>query len=243
MIPVVLFLAGHWYLSLFCQTFFLHRYGAHGMFKLSPFWQRFFHLLTFVSQGSSYLNPRAYAVMHRMHHAFSDTERDPHSPHHSKNIFEMMVKTYRIFRDLLQRRVDSGSFGKGIPEWPALDRLGQGWSVRIGFAAAYTSFYIAFATHWWLFLLLPLHFVMGPVQGALVNWCGHKYGYVNYRETGDRSTNTLAMDFLLMGELFQNNHHQNPRRINFARRWFEFDPGWPLIWLLNMAGIVKYSRG
>eukprot|EP01036_Dinobryon_divergens_P038408 gene38408-50429_t len=31
-------------------------------------------------EGSSFLSPRAYAILHRMHHAFSDTKRDPHSP-------------------------------------------------------------------------------------------------------------------------------------------------------------------
>ena len=35
---------------------------------------------TWFFQGSSYLVPRAYGVMHRMHHVYSDTEKDPHSP-------------------------------------------------------------------------------------------------------------------------------------------------------------------
>ena len=63
---------GHWYLSLFCQTFFLHRYSAHKMFSMSKFWERFFYALTYVSQGSSYLSPRAYAVpliIRSLHHA------------------------------------------------------------------------------------------------------------------------------------------------------------------------------
>ena len=48
---IALFFLAHWHLSVFCQTFFLHRFGAHAQFSLSPRWQRFFHLLTYASQG------------------------------------------------------------------------------------------------------------------------------------------------------------------------------------------------
>ena len=78
---IVIFFLLHWWGSVFMQTFYLHRYASHGMFTLTRGWERFFHFLTFVSQGSSFLVPRAYAWMHREHHAYSDTERDPHSPH------------------------------------------------------------------------------------------------------------------------------------------------------------------
>jgi stearoyl-CoA desaturase (Delta-9 desaturase) len=240
--PVFVFLAAHWYLSLFCQSFFLHRFGAHRMFRLSGFWQRFFYLLTFFSQGASFLNPKAYAVMHRMHHAWSDTASDPHSPHFSPDIFRMMFRTYTVYSGLISGKIGSGQFDQDTPEWKAVNRLSERWVMRLTFAGAYVAFYLAFAPSWWYFLLLPLHFVIGPVQGAVVNWCGHKYGYVNYPETGDRSRNTLALDFLLMGELFQNNHHKRPQQPNFASRWFELDPLYPLIRLLGLLRVFKVRR-
>ena len=88
MIVALSFFFGHWYLSLFSQTFFLHRYSAHKMFTMNKFWERFFYFFTYITQGSSYLNPRSYAILHRMHHAYSDTERDPHSPHHTENLLQ-----------------------------------------------------------------------------------------------------------------------------------------------------------
>ncbi|CAA9301254.1 MAG: Fatty acid desaturase; Delta-9 fatty acid desaturase, partial [uncultured Cytophagales bacterium] len=35
---IIAFFIAHWYLSLFCQTFFLHRYSAHKMFTMNKFW-------------------------------------------------------------------------------------------------------------------------------------------------------------------------------------------------------------
>src|SRR5947209_3857081 len=89
MFAIPLFFAAHWITSILCQTLFLHRYGAHRMFTMSRRWERFFYLLTFVSQGSSFLVPRAYAVLHREHHAFGDSERDPHSPHFASSVLTM----------------------------------------------------------------------------------------------------------------------------------------------------------
>src|ERR1043166_9033334 len=95
---VLWFFLAHWFLSLFFQTFFLHRYASHKMFTTSKGWERVFYMMTFDTQGTSFLNPRAYAIMHRMHHAYSDTEKDPHSPHFFKDVYQMMMHTVLIYR-------------------------------------------------------------------------------------------------------------------------------------------------
>jgi stearoyl-CoA desaturase (delta-9 desaturase) len=40
---IVLFFVLHWQLSVFFQSFFLHRYGAHRQFTMSKRWERVFH--------------------------------------------------------------------------------------------------------------------------------------------------------------------------------------------------------
>ena len=197
MTVILVFFVTHWLVSVFCQTFFLHRYGAHRQFTFSRGWERAFHLLTYLSQGPSYLNPRAYAILHRMHHAFSDTERDPHSPVFYGNVFTMMWATKKRYDDYAYRRVaPEQRFEGGYPDWPALDKLGRSWFGRMAWVAGYSAFYFVFVTAWWQWLLLPIHYVMGPVHGAIVNWCGHKYGYKNF-DTGDDAKNTLFFDFVL----------------------------------------------
>ena len=60
-------------------------------------------------------------------------------------------------------------FDGGFPQWDFLDRLANRWAVRIAFGVAYTLFYVAFAPSLVYFLLLPAHFLMGPIHGAIVN--------------------------------------------------------------------------
>lgn len=239
---ILVFFLLHWYLSLFSQTFYLHRYAAHKMFTLNDFWNRFFYIFLWVTQGSSYLNPRAYAILHRMHHAYSDTEKDPHSPHFFKEVFSMMKHTKSIYTGILTGRIPyEKKFGKNIPSFPVLDKIADSWFSRIIFAAGYVAFYIAFATQWWMYLLLPVHFLMGPVHGAIVNWAGHKYGYRNFNE-GDHSKNTLIFDFLMLGELFQNNHHHAGSRPNFAAKWWEVDPVYPILKLLHKMHVIRLVK-
>jgi stearoyl-CoA desaturase (delta-9 desaturase) len=244
MLIIIFFFIAHWYLSLFSQTFFLHRYGAHKMFFMTKFWERFFFLFTWLTQGSSFLSPKAYAILHRMHHAYSDTEKDPHSPHYSSNVFTMMFKTWKIFTNINNEEYKNlnidEKFTKDLPEWKFMNYVGSSWTSRIIWGAGYAIFYIFFAEHWALFLLLPIHFFMGPVHGAIVNWCGHKLGYVNY-DNNDKSKNSLFIDILLGGELYQNNHHKFANRPNFATKWFEFDITYPVIKLLSWFRIIRMN--
>lgn len=235
---ILIFFGLHWVTSIFSQTFFLHRYGAHKQFAMSKGWERFFHLFAYVTMGASFLSARGYAILHRMHHAYSDTPKDPHSPVNFSNAASMMLATkHRYDAFAYRREAPEPRFDKDVPDWPALDRLSQSWFARIGWLLGYTAFYVAFATHWYLWLLLPLHFVMGPIHGAIVNWCGHRYGYRNF-ESSDVSRNTLPFDFLTMGELFQNNHHKYAMRSNFAVRWFEIDPTYQVMRVLNVLGVI-----
>lgn len=241
MLPILIFFFAHWYLSLFSQTFFLHRYAAHKMFTMNPFWEKVFFVFQFITQGSSYLSPRAYAILHRMHHAYSDTDKDPHSPHHSNSVFNMMWKTKDIYNDYLKyKKIPDERFLKDLPTWTKIENLGDIWYIRIAFGTLYTLFYMYFvpAGMWYLYLLLPIHYLMGPIHGAIVNWSGHVHGYQNHN-ANDKSKNTLIWDFLCFGELFQNNHHMYPRKANFAVKWFELDPTYQVIRALNWCKIVQ----
>ena len=196
--------------------------------------------MTWFFQGSSFLVPRAYAVMHRMHHTYSDTEKDPHSPHFFKDIYHMMLHTVQIFRGFLtgQNMPDPQFTKEYIPMWDRLDKFGHHSVTRAFFMAFYVGFYVVFAPSLWWYLLLPIHFLMGPIQGAIVNWFGHKTGYSNF-DNGDHSKNTTPWGVIMMGELFQNNHHFAKYDPNFAKKWYEFDMTYIVMKGLHRLRIIR----
>lgn len=240
MFIILSFFLAHWFLSLFFHSFFLHRFASHQMYTTSKNWERVFYISTWLVQGSSFLIPRAYAVLHRMHHAYSDTEKDPHSPHFFRDIYQMTMNTVKIFRGFVTgKNLPEAQFTKEyLPVWDKMDKFGHSSITRSFFIAGYISMYVLFAPNIWWFLLLPVHFLMGPIQGAIVNWFGHKMGYRNY-ELEDHSKNTSPWGVLLMGELFQNNHHNAKDNANFARRWFEFDATFFVMRCLHHVRIIK----
>ncbi len=239
---IIVFFGLHWYLSLLMQTMFLHRYAAHAMYTLSGFWERVFYILTYIFQGSSFLSPHAYGIMHRMHHAYADTPQDPHSPKYSTGLGNMMWKTKDIYNDILNGRVvPDREFTRGVPYWSLIENIGDSWMSRLTWGTIYTLFYIQFATAWWQFLLLPIHFLMGPVHGAVINWFAHKYGYVNFK-VGDTAKNLLPVDILMMGESYHNNHHKWGGRADFGYHWWEQDPTYWIMRGLDIVGVIKLKK-
>ena len=242
MTAIIIFFVIHWYGSLFFQTFFLHRYAAHKAFTMSPFWEKVFYVLTWVFQGSNYLSPYGYGVMHRMHHAYADTENDPHSPKYSTSIFDMMWKTKTTYSKINKKQVQvDEKFTKGVPDWRSFDNFASSYISRIAWGTAYALFYIYFAPSPIWFLLLPIHFLMAPVHGAIINWFAHKVGYVSFK-VKDTSKNLMPWDIFMMGEGYHNNHHTHGNRANFAIKWYEFDPSYALIKLFDKVGIIQLSE-
>lgn len=240
---VVIFFVVQWYLCIFIHTFFLHRYASHKQFSMSRGWEKFFYFLTWLFMGSNYLSAYGYGVMHRMHHAFADTEKDPHSPKFSSNLFKMMWDTKDIYNLINKRRISiDEKFTAGAVQWFAFEKFADSWYNRLFWSVFVIAIYAFFASAWWMWLLLPIHLVMAPVQGALVNWFSHKIGYRNF-EVKDTSTNSLPFDFLLLGENYHNNHHKHGGRANFGGvRWHEIDITYLIILGLDKLGVVKLAR-
>jgi len=138
------------------------------MYTAKPGWEKTFYFLTWFVQGSSFLVPRAYAVMHRMHHAYSDTEKDPHSPHFFKDIWQMMMHTARIFSGFVTgKNVPDAGFTKDyLPVWDKLDKFGHNNITRGFFVVGYIAFYYFFAPKHVVVFIITYSFFHWPYTGC-----------------------------------------------------------------------------
>lgn len=208
---------------------------------MNRFWEKFFFVFAYVTQGSSYLSPRAYGIMHRLHHAYTDTDKDPHSPAYDKNLFAMMLRTRKIYADIFDRSMPiEDRFTRNVPEWRWFDNWANFWISRLLWIGVYIWFYVTFAPSAWWYLLIPIHAVMGPLHGVIINWFAHKYGEVNY-ETDNTSKNLFKLDILMFGEGYHNNHHKFPSRTNFAAKKGELDLCYPIIYVLNKLRVIRVN--
>lgn len=236
---VIGFFVLHWFLSLFTQTFFHHRYSSHKQFTMTKFWEKFFYILSWLFQGSSYLSPRAYGIMHRMHHAYADTDKDPHSPKYDNSPMAMMMRTRIIYKDIFrdESNIDK-RFLTDLPSWRSFDVFCSNNLIRLCWVIVYILIYTVISPAWYWYLLIPLHAIMGPMHGVVINWGAHKFGYTNFK-VGDTSKNLFPIDIIMLGEGLHNNHHKHAMRSNFAWKKWEFDPTYPVIWVLDKLGIIK----
>jgi stearoyl-CoA desaturase (delta-9 desaturase) len=187
------------------------------------------------------MSPRVYAIMHRIHHAFTDTEHDPHSPSYDRNVISMMWRTSANYVGIMNGSIKvEDRFTKNVPDWRWFDRWGNTWISRTLWTAFYVWFYVMVAPSAWWYLLIPIHVVMGPIHGVIINWFAHKYGEVNF-ETDNTSKNLFKVDLLMLGEGYHNNHHKFPSRTNFAVKKGEFDPVYPVIALLKKMKVIKLA--
>jgi stearoyl-CoA desaturase (Delta-9 desaturase) len=239
---ILIFLVVHWYASFFLQSFFHHRYAAHHHFSMSRNWEKFFYISSFIVHGSSYISPYAFGIMHRLHHMHTDKQGDPHSPSDHPGFFAMLWETRNSYFNIYtgKTRVED-KLKKDLPKWKRFDKIAHNWVTKVAWALLYTVFYILFARRWWMYTFLPLTCALSSVQGTLINWWAHKFGYVNY-PMDNTSKNIFPFDVIFCGDAYHNNHHKFPGRLNNSHRWFEVDFIYYTILCMHKMHVVRFKN-
>jgi stearoyl-CoA desaturase (delta-9 desaturase) len=94
------------------------------MFTMPNWVEKFFFVFSFVAQGSSYMSPKVYGILHRLHHEHADKEEDPHSPLFSTNFVTLMVKTYHKFAGIQSGAIKvKEAITKNLPDWKWFDKM------------------------------------------------------------------------------------------------------------------------
>lgn len=217
--------------AVVATSVYLHRGLAHRALTLHPVADWAFRLVLWIFTGQ---NRREWVAVHRKHHAFTDTERDPHSPlvHGFWRI--QLWNVYYYVREARNPET-TARWAKDIPtdRWDRVlfDRGALGGI--LGVAAAMLALgpgrgLLLVAGHLVLYV-----FVLAPSINALGHWRGR-------RTFSDNSaTNLRVLAWLTGGESLHNNHHARPSSPKFSMARLEFDPSWVVIRALMVLRLAR----
>ncbi|MBA2624459.1 MAG: acyl-CoA desaturase [Acidimicrobiia bacterium] len=187
---------------------------------------------------------------HRRHHAFTDVDGDPHSPHlfgrgpiarlrglwhaHTGWLFEHdPTPREQYARDLVGDR-DLVRVDRLFPLWCTISLalpFGLGWLLGGTLAAGGTALLWAGAVR-----ICLLHHVTWSINSLC-----HTFGRRPY-PTADRSTNLPALAVLSMGESFHNTHHAFPNSARHGLERRQLDSSAALIGWLARRGWARDVR-
>jgi stearoyl-CoA desaturase (delta-9 desaturase) len=217
-------------LMFFGRAFFVtaayHRYFSHKSYKLNRFWQFVF---AFMAQASAQKGVLWWASNHRVHHRYSDTDRDLHSP--LKGFWWSHVGW--ILADKYKPTDLDGI--KDFARFPELRILNKhDWIAPWTFGVA------AYLIGGWSGLVVGFFWstVLLWHTTFLVNSASHVFGRRRY-ETDDTSRNSFLIALVTGGEGWHNNHHHYQASCRQGFFWWELDPTWYGLKVLSWIGIVR----
>jgi len=222
-------------LSIAAVTLYLHRCQAHRALELHPLVSHLFRFWLWLSTG---METKAWAAIHRKHHAKCETAEDPHSPI-VLGLPKVLWEGAELYRKEAKNKETLQRYGQGTPEdWIERNVYTKHsiLGVWIMLAVDLLLFGVPGLTFWAFQMMWIPFFAAGVVNGV-----GHYWGYRNF-ECKDAATNITPVGIFLGGEELHNNHHAYPTSAKFSIRWWEFDMGWFYIRLLEIFGLARAKR-
>ena len=207
-----------------------HRYLTHRSLDLpKPLAYFFVFLGTLACENG----PIKWVAQHRMHHANSDTDKDPHSA--AKGFLwshvTWMLYTHSEFDDPKKLRDFSKDFADD-KFYQFLDNQFITIQVALGLAL------FAIGGIPWVVWGIFVRLVLVYHQTWFVNSAAHMFGYKNFKLEKDLSTNCWWVGLIAFGEGWHNNHHAFPKSARHGLRPWEFDMTWLFICLLSKLGLA-----
>jgi sn-1 stearoyl-lipid 9-desaturase len=211
-----------------------HRLLTHRSLRLAKPLEYIMALLgTLALQGG----PISWVATHRVHHAHSDEEDDPHNAAlgFAWSHFEWLLFSKAHGREHADEYRRASTDLTANPYYVFLEHN----QLQLQLALAILLFAVG---GWsWVVWGIFVRSVLVYHITWLVNSASHATGYRTYR-TGDRSTNCWWLALLAWGEGWHNNHHAFPFSARHGLRWYEFDVTWITIRLLAFARLAREIR-
>jgi stearoyl-CoA desaturase (delta-9 desaturase) len=232
-------------LTAFGITVGFHRLLTHRSFQTSkPLEYAFAVFGSMAVQGPVI----SWVADHRKHHAHTDKEGDPHSPHvgHSGGARGVLAGLWHAHSGWLlstQGRADWKRYAPDLYEDPGMRLIGRRFVplVILSLAIPALAGYLVSGT--------LLGAITGLLWGGLVriffvhhitwsvNSVCHFLGSRRFA-TDDRSTNVFWLSLPSLGESWHHNHHAFPRSAVHGLRQWELDPSALLIAAMEKLGLA-----
>ncbi len=203
-------------LATLATTVWLHRALAHRALNVRGPLTFLFRFVVWVTTG---MRPREWVAVHRKHHAFTDTEQDPHSPV-QVGVLRVQFANAAMYRRVARDRATVDRYAKDLApdRW---DRVlfDRGW---LGLALGITFLILVLGPFYGL-LAAAFHMAFYLWMSGAVNALAHHFGRRPYPNS---ATNLQWLAFLSGGEGLHNNHHAAPTSARFSLHRGEIDLGW-----------------
>jgi stearoyl-CoA desaturase (Delta-9 desaturase) len=242
-------LVGLYVLCAFGTTIGFHRFFTHKGFETGPVLKSTFAILGCMTMQGPITQ---WVTDHRKHHALSDQEGDPHSPHagHDDGYWGSMKGFFHAHIGWLFKNMgmeQGREYGKDLYEdrlIRTIDRLYLLWVVLtlaipfgIGYAVGGTLSAGVAGLVWGGLVRI---FAYQHATFAVNSIC-HMFGRRDYRSR-DESRNNWLIALLVMGEGWHNNHHAFPSSARHGLRRWQIDVSWLVIRGLERLGLVWNVR-
>ena len=222
-----------------------HRLLTHRSFKTSRLVRAGFAALGSAAAEGPVID---WVATHRKHHAYSDVDGDPHSPHvgHGSGFKGALTGLLHahigwVFSDM--EVADERRYARDLVDDPMIrfvDRTFVLWVVAglaFPFALGYAlSGTIAGALTGLLWGGAARIFLLHHATFCINSLC-HFFGRHEY-DTGDESRNLAWLALPTWGEAWHNNHHAFPTSYRHGLRRWQVDPSAGVIRLLEMTGLA-----
>jgi stearoyl-CoA desaturase (Delta-9 desaturase) len=219
-----------------------HRLLTHRAFASYPWVERTFAVLGSLSVQESVLD---WVADHRKHHAHTDCEGDPHSPHvgHGSGLSGLWHAHVGWLLET-QGQADWKKYAAELYEDPAMRMIGRRFP-----QLAVLSLLIPAVAGWALHDFTAAGALRGLVWGGLVriffvhhvtwsvNSVCHFFGTRRF-DIDDHSTNVSWLAVVSLGESWHHNHHAFPRSAYHGLRWWEVDPSGVIIAVMQKLGLA-----
>jgi len=234
---VALMLFLHWLTASLGICLGYHRYLTHRGMDLPKWLAR---TLVFFGALACENGPIKWVAQHRMHHAGSDTDADPHN---AKNSLWWAHVGWMLYEHPeFDNKENIRNYSKDIANDPFYQFLDNHF-IKIQFALGFLLYAIGGLPFvvWGIFLRLVLVYH----STWFVNSAAHAWGYKTFALENDLSTNCWWVGLIAYGEGWHNNHHAFPKSARHGLRPWEFDMTWMAISVLKALGLatnIKVAR-